>query len=81
THVFMGTDGWIYAVRSDGYLFKNKYNDATGWVGWAQIGSGWNQFTQVFPGADNWIYAERSDGHLFKNKYVDGTGWVGWQEL
>jgi hypothetical protein len=69
THIFMGTDGWIYAKRSDGALLKNLYRDNGPWAGWVQIGSDWNQFTHIFMGTDEWIYAKRSDGALLKNLF------------
>ena len=76
--VFLGTDGYFYAIQTDGSLLRNSFNGSS-WSGWVQIGSGWQQFTQVFMGTDGWIYAVRSDGVLLKNHYT--TGWSGWVEI
>ena len=79
TKVFMGTDGWIYAVRSDGAFLRNLFSGGA-WAGWVQIGAGWDQFTKVFIGTDGWIYAVRNDGALLKNLYSGGS-WAGWVQI
>jgi N,N-dimethylformamidase beta subunit-like protein/tachylectin len=84
-HVFAGGGGILYAITDDGELIwykdtlRNGTNGPAGATGWAansgaQIGAGWQAFSQVIYGGDGIIYAIRPTGELLYYKDVARNG-------